>query len=241
MKNRWQESWDREFIKNAFLSRDYKYIDGYLDELIEDIYKQPPDEEHTEQAQLIIDNWIPRLEDCVNVLDVGCGEGFCSPFFEKYGLEYTGVCLGDDYVEAKKLDINVMEEDFHFLPFSDETYDIIFARHALEHSPMPLIALMEWHRVARQYLIVVLPKPKFWLFIGRNHYSVVTKSQARYLLHRAGWHILEEDHEHTWEYRFLCRKRKRMFMPEEGYVWAYEDDDLNWLDIIEPVEELETV
>ena len=213
--------------------RNFKHIDGYLDELEEDIYPQPPDDEHTAQAKLVIDMWVSDL-NIIDVLDVGCGEAFCQPFFEEHGVLYRGVCLGEDYEEAKELKRSVLEEDFHFLPDGDETWDLIFARHALEHSPMPLMALMEWHRVAKKYLILVLPKPRFWLFLGRNHYSVVTASQARFLLDRSGWKIVDEDHEHKWEYRFLCKKGKREFKPDEGYLWAYENESLDWLDEVEP-------
>lgn len=215
--------------------RNYFHIDGYLNELGEDIYPQPPDKIHTELSKTVIDTWIPKIS-VKSVLDVGCGEAFCQKFFEDHGLEYLGVCLGEDFNEAVKLGRHVLEEDFHFLPHGDETFDLIFARHALEHSPMPLLALMEWHRVGRKHLIVVLPKPKFWLFVGRNHYSVVTDSQAKFLLHRSGWEIIEEDHEHEWEYRYLCRKVERVFDPKEGYLWAYRDENLAWLDMAEPFE-----
>jgi hypothetical protein len=202
--------------------RDYIFIDRYLDELAQDIYEQPPDIEHTKLSKEIIDKWIPEIR-VHDVLDVGSGEGFCQPFFEKYNL-----------VEDGK---RVYEQDFHFIPDGDDTWDLIFARHALEHSPMPLLALMEWHRVARYNLILVLPKPKFWLFIGRNHYSVVTGSQARFLLDRAGWEIIEEDFEHEWEYRFLCEKKERIFSPDTEYLWTYEDENTAWLDMAEPTEE----
>jgi SAM-dependent methyltransferase len=213
--------------------RDYTYIDQYLTELEEDVYPQPPDEEHTKQAKYVIDMWVADL-DIYDVLDVGCGEAFCQPFFEEYGIYYRGVCLGEDYDEAIELGRAVTKEDFHFLLDGQNTFDLVFARHVLEHSPMPLLALMEWHRVSRQYLILILPKPKFWLFLGRNHYSVVVASQARFLLDRAGWEILEEDHSHEWEYRFLCEKKERKFDPFEGYLWAYENENLDWLDIVEP-------
>jgi hypothetical protein len=218
--------------------RNYHYIDGYLNELLEDVYPQPPDVGHTEQAMAVIDKWIPVIKP-ENVLDVGCGEAFCQPMFEYHGVEYRGVSLGEDFEKAKKIGRNVLDEDFHFLPDGENAYDLIFARHALEHSPMPILALMEWHRVGKKYLILVLPKPKFWMFLGRNHYSVVTASQARFLLHRSGWTIIEEDHDHEWEYRFLCGKGRRSFNPDEGYLWAYKDEDLSWLYMAEPEKEEE--
>jgi len=214
------------------VQRDYTNIDKYLTELEQDIYPQPPDIEHTKEARYVIDNWIPKIR-VLDVLDVGCGEGFCQPMFEKLDVEYWGICLGEDYKKAKKLGRNVREMNFHFINEPDKTFDLIFARHALEHSPMPILALMEWHRVARKHLILILPKPKFWLFVGRNHYSVVTDSQAKFLLHRSGWKVIREDHSHEWEYRYLCRKVERVFDPDEGYLWAYEGEDISWLDMAE--------
>ncbi len=216
-------------------ARDFIFIDRYLDELAEDIYPQPSDDGHTALAVEVIDKWIPKIE-AENVLDVGCGEAFCQKFFDDRGLYYRGICLGVDFEKAKKLGRRVYNEDFHFIIESEPTYDLIFARHALEHSPMPILALMEWHRVGRKYLILILPKPKFWNFLGRNHYSVVTDSQAKFLLHRSGWKIIEEDHGHEWEYRYLCEKVERKFDPDEDYLWAYKDEDLDWLDKAEPFE-----
>ena len=65
---------------------------------------------------------------------------------------------------------------------------------------------MEWHRVAKKFLCLIIPKPKFWGWAGRNHYSVMSLLQARFILARAGWQIIIEDHEDDWEYRFLCGK-----------------------------------
>jgi SAM-dependent methyltransferase len=222
------------------LKRDYTYLEGYLDELSQDVYPQPPDDLHTQEAVVIIDKWIPEISPR-DVLDVGCGEGFCQEHFESYGVIYKGIALGEDVEKAREEGRNVHEGDFHFIDTYADVWDLVFARHALEHSPMPILALMEWHRVTRfgGHLILVLPKPQFWLFVGRNHYSVVTMSQARFLLDRSGWKILEEDHEHEWEYRFLCEKVERKFSPDTEYLWTYEDDDISWLKIVEPTSEKE--
>jgi SAM-dependent methyltransferase len=43
------------------------------------------------------------------------------------------------------------------LPFMDDSVDFIFASHVLEHFPDPLRALKEWLRVARKYVVLVVP------------------------------------------------------------------------------------
>lgn len=43
------------------------------------------------------------------------------------------------------------------LPFDDDAADFVFASHVLEHIPDPIRALNEWLRVARRYVVVVVP------------------------------------------------------------------------------------
>ena len=121
-----------------------------------------------------------------------------------------------------------------FLPYPDTNFDAIFARHILEHSPMPLLTLMEWHRVSKKYLILVMPAWEYWLIGGKNHYSMLHKDQLWHLMDRAGWEIQDQYNfessnerfmeffraEHkpedrkwvgepkTVEYRYICRKKQ---------------------------------
>jgi SAM-dependent methyltransferase len=43
------------------------------------------------------------------------------------------------------------------LPFEDDAADFVFASHVLEHFPDPIRALKEWLRVARKYVVLVIP------------------------------------------------------------------------------------
>jgi SAM-dependent methyltransferase len=45
----------------------------------------------------------------------------------------------------------------HDLPFEDDSVDFVFASHVLEHIPDPIRALEEWLRVARKYVVLVIP------------------------------------------------------------------------------------
>lgn len=45
----------------------------------------------------------------------------------------------------------------HDLPLPDKSVDFVFASHVLEHIPDPIGALLEWMRVARRYVLLVLP------------------------------------------------------------------------------------
>ena len=192
------------------LTRDYTHIDQYLSELQGDIYQQPLDDGHASMAKQVIENWVTKLTTCNNVLDVGCGQGDMQEWFEELGLEYTGVTLGIDYLVATRANRNVSKQDYTFLSYPDNSFDLIFARHSLEHSFSPILSLMEWHRVATSWLCLILPTPSYWGVAGRNHYSVVNASQAKFLMGRAGWVPIWEDMSDKREFRFMAQKMNRL-------------------------------
>jgi SAM-dependent methyltransferase len=193
--------------------RNYNNMERYLNSLVGDIYEQPPDDGHTALAQEVIDKWMSSLVECKSVLDLGCGNGFCQELFEKWDVEYTGVSLGKDYIVAKENGRNVKKMDFSFLDFPDESFDLCWSRHSLEHSPMPIISLLEWHRVSKHWLGIVLPAPEHYGFGGLNHYSVMNEAQIEFLISRSGWKIIwkdikRKDRATPLEYWYMCEKIK---------------------------------
>ena len=53
-----------------------------------------------------------------------------------------------------KVDVVAPGDD---LPFADDSYDFVFSSHVVEHFPDPIRALYEWVRVARRFVVVVVP------------------------------------------------------------------------------------
>jgi len=188
--------------------RDYTNIDKYLDDLQKDIYEQPPDPGHTDWAKDAIDYFLPK--DVTNVLDVGCGWGFCKDIFSSHGVDWTGITIDEDDIRNATT-TNVYKMDVSFLDgISDNSYDMVFARHILEHSPMPLLTLMEWHRVSKKYLLVILPAPEYWGEGGINHYYVLPRENWWYLFDRSGWKLLSEQNFTTKSKLFM-----KHYLPEE--------------------------
>jgi len=54
------------------------------------------------------------------------------------------------------------------LPFADKSYDFVLASHVLEHMPDPIAALEDWSRVARRFVLVILPQPTNEFDAGRE-------------------------------------------------------------------------
>ena len=170
--------------------RTYTKVDQYLDSLLFQIYAQPEDEGHTRWAQESIDFLAGSCAHPVtSVLDAGCGEGFCQPMFEEKGMAYTGIALRGDVENAVSKGRNVLSMDFSFLDFPDGSFHLVYSRHSLEHSPMPLLTLMEWKRVSAKYVALVLPAVEHWTYVGRNHYFVLHPEQWENLFDIVGLKI----------------------------------------------------
>ena len=183
------------------IERDWRFFKKCLDSLTTDVYVQPPDPGHTEWALEALDMvrttaYVDREIEGQQVLDVGCGWGFMAEPFEYWGFEWNGVTIGDDFKQAQqhlsragKDPTKVIEADMSFLPYPEPCFDLIFARHVLEHSPFPVITLMEWRRVTKEngWLCLVAPAPHWWKYGGMNHYSLVPQEALEFWLKRSGW------------------------------------------------------
>jgi SAM-dependent methyltransferase len=189
--------------------RDYTLFDKYISILQQDVYPQPVDKGHLTWAKSSL-KLVP--DDVDTVLDVGCGEGFLKDYFEERKIVWSGITIGDDdYTKGREKGRDwLYKKDFTFTDYPHDMFDLVYARHALEHSPFPIITLMEWHRIAIEYLLLVAPAPEYWKYAGANHYSVANEDQLWWWLARAGWEIEERDYLRTDDAEFL-----EFYLPEE--------------------------
>jgi SAM-dependent methyltransferase len=112
----------------------------------------------------VLKNYI-NLNKTTRLLDVGCGNGFFTYYFDKECLA-TGV----DYSE-KMLRLNPVNQksmmDAGRLGFKDETFDMVFC-HALLHHVDDIGAIIrEMARVSKKYVIILEPNrnnPLMFLF-----------------------------------------------------------------------------
>ncbi len=172
--------------------RDYTRIDKYIDELQDDVYEQPTSDGHLESIHTTLNDWVISKNDVLDVVDFGCGRGESIEFLRAHGRYAAGVTIGPDYgwLVANRPHLQIVNEDMHFTSFADEATDLIFCRHALEHSYMPLILLKEFHRITKKYLIIVVP-PHTVGVVGDNHYSILNQAMWERLFDLAGFSITE--------------------------------------------------
>lgn len=131
--------------------------------------------------------------------DLGCGPGYFLDEMKSRGYTNTmGITLSPGDIKlCESKGHRVKPLDLSFLPesegYRDESVDLIFLRHALEHSPFPIISLIEYNRVIKQggYIYIEVPQPDCarkheW---NPNHYSILGAQQLAALLQRTGFAI----------------------------------------------------
>jgi len=132
------------------------------------------------------------------ILDIGCGQGLALEKFSKLGYNATGITLNDtDFSVCKSKGFNVFQMDQSFLKFNDEEFDLIWARHVLEHSILPFYTLHEYKRVLKDSAYLYVEVPACGLSSKHennpNHYSVLNKELWKSLFERTGFKILFEE------------------------------------------------
>lgn len=195
---------------------DWEKIAKWYNDCLREIYPEPPCLGHNRGIKEVIKKFVvPRLNEIETVLDVGCGCGVAYRFFKALGILWVGVTLGEhDLAYCRRRGLRVFAFDQHFIDLPDESVSMIMSRHLAEHSPMPLFALREWHRLSRKYLLLVVPRPPHFCRDeqGRhhpNHYSAGTTREGWiYLAECAGWELIDEDYIPTQiEERLFFRKQ----------------------------------
>lgn len=154
--------------------RDYSHIEKHLDEIEQTVYPEPQFEYHEKIIDAAIENFV-NGKPFTDVLDVGFGTGYSLKKFKEKGLKVTGISLDDSEVQGMRFQgFDVRKMDMAFLDFPDNSFDLVWCRHTLEHSVMPFIALMEFKRVLRNegYLYIEIPADSGIHINNKNHYSM---------------------------------------------------------------------
>jgi len=168
---------------------------NFLERIATETYPEVPTEGHTEitlkALNYLFNNFV--LPSSARILDVGCGQGVALKPFHERGFLPTGITLNaTDAAVCQQLGFDVRVMDQSFLDFEDNSFDLIWARHVLEHSLMPLYTLTEFRRVLCPggILYMEVPAPDTLKHERNpNHYSIFGKEMWCSLLERTGFAI----------------------------------------------------
>ena len=170
----------------------------FLDKVSKEVYSEPDTEMHMK----MIDQIIPDLEKNQigdnkdqAILDVGCGQGYAMQKLKEAGFtNLKGITMSDEDVKAtqsKGFDCENMDQSF--MTFDDESFDFLFVRHCLEHSPFPYHTLGEFRRVlkvgGKAYIEMPAPDNVRPLEYSPNHYSIMGPKQWAALMLRHKFQI----------------------------------------------------
>lgn len=98
----------------------------------------------------------------LHILDAGCGDGyFCHWIKGKrkdinvQGLDISGPRL--ERARARYDSIKFYEGMLPYMPFENNSYDLVSCIEVLEHMSDPVVCLRELARVSRQYVLITVP------------------------------------------------------------------------------------
>jgi SAM-dependent methyltransferase len=177
--------------------RHYERLDRFISQRLQaDLYPEPAAEPHLTITRQMIDKLhaIKPLHG-LSVLDVGCGQGLALEVFQQHGANAVGVTMGTDYQVCRDKGFTVHEMDQSFLEFPAASFDVVWCRHAIEHSFFPLFTLHGLSEVLKKdgllYVDVPAPTTSARHENNSNHYSCFTAAVWRSLFTKAGLHVLE--------------------------------------------------
>lgn len=172
-------------------------IDAFIESLQADTYPEEPCKLHNELTAKSMDRVLPYVKG-KRVLDVGCGQGVALKMFKDKHYNAYGITTNiQDCNECEVLGLYGYIGDMHKLKEGDGGigYGLIWARHVLEHSPIPLYVLNQFKVCLREdgilYVEVPMPGTACHHETNKNHYSVLTASAWVELLRKAGFDIIE--------------------------------------------------
>lgn len=163
----------------------------YLKDIQNSVYEEPDLNYHKEISESLIENINP--DKTIDVLDVGVGRGYSLRKFIEKGFNVTGITLSQkEYRDFQDEGIDVKFMDMADLKFDDESFDLVWCRHALEHSVMPFIALREFYRVLRRgkLLFIEVPSDNVFHIENPNHYSLFSDHAWQALFHKAKFEVI---------------------------------------------------
>lgn len=168
------------------------HLQQHLETLKKTVYQEPKIDYHEKLIDSAFKQFVEK-GSFKDVLDVGFGTGYSLNKFGDLGIAAKGITLDEDERKAQNVlghDVQIM--DMAFLDFEDQSFDLVWCRHALEHSVMPTIALMEFGRVLRAggNLYIEVPQDEAVHVDNPNHFSMLSDRSWQALFRKTGLNLL---------------------------------------------------
>jgi len=104
------------------------------------------------ESKMYFYNYI-KNKDYKTLLDIGCGDATIYDGLKNsnINIEYTGADSCDFFVnQGRHKNLNILNTDIRKIDTDDSSYDIVFARHIVEHQPDFETLFTEMIRIAKK-------------------------------------------------------------------------------------------
>ena len=127
-------------------------------------YTKEHEKSHKDKSRRYI---VQKLKDkpYESMLELGIGSGILldNLLKENITINYTGIDASTSFIKVTKKkhpNANIILHDFdNTLPFDNEQFDIVYARHVLEHVKHYKYIVAEMARVCKKEMIIILFRP----------------------------------------------------------------------------------
>ena len=170
-------------------------LSQFMATVAKDTYPEPRTGGHDKITSVMAPKAAALIPASGRVLDIGCGQGPALEWFTNRGFRAHGIALNEtDVRECTRQGYSATIGDQNDLSEQDGAYDLVWARHVLEHSIAPYWTLHELARVLKKggilYVEVPSPDTDSRHETNQNHYSVMGWKMWCSLISRAGFDIV---------------------------------------------------
>lgn len=174
---------------------DYKKFEEFEKRALNSVYSELPGGFHDALIIQVVNHVMPEFKINLDatIIDIGCGPGIFAKVAKPLGYSnITGITLSqEDVDECINNGLKAIYASMSDLPYSDNSIDFIWCRHAIEHSPYPLFTLYEFHRVLKSggKAFIEVPAPNNERYnvheFNPNHYSIMGDRMWQALFEKA--------------------------------------------------------
>jgi len=104
------------------------------------------------ESKMFFYNYL-KNKDYKTLLDIGCGDAtiYDGLKLSNINIDYTGADSCDYFINlGKNRNLNILKTDIRKIDKNDSSYDIVFARHIVEHQPDFETLFTEMIRIAKK-------------------------------------------------------------------------------------------
>lgn len=174
-------------------------------------YRQKKTDYLKKLCKYLVDRF--SLKQGMKIIDVGSGNEEIFHGFKELGFDVWGV----DIISHKDKKIKVCDVSKEKLPFSDNSFDVVFSKSLLEHLKPVEYPLMEMKRIVKKGGLIIAMVPDWtsgmkWYYNGYDHVSPMTKIGLRDLMIYLGFKSVVC--EYFYQLPFVWKRKYLEFIPK---------------------------